>query len=1288
MKRLFFILLQLHVSMFVAMAQNVVNLTTEHLVNPMSIDTKLPRLGWMIVSDKNNAINNIMQTGYHIIVASSKEKAERCEGDLWDTTAKTSKSQWIKYEGKNLKSNTRCYWRVQVTTNKGTTDWSDIAMWNIGLLKEADWQGQWIGLDHAMPWDVEDVHSRLSARYLRTTFNTDKPIKQATLYISGLGMYEAFINGKRIGDRVLAPIPTNYRKTVLYNCYDVTNQISNHNCIGVVLGNGRYYTMQQKKKPYKITNFGYPKLRLNLILEFADGSKKVISSNDKWKINPDGPIRSNNEYDGEIYNANKELGNWTEAEYNDSAWSKAERVAIPSGTLRGEMTNGMKVVKTLTPKSINTVGNNTIIDFGQNTAGWVKFRIPKLDKGDTIIIKYAEKLDESGRLYTANLRNAQTTDYYISNGNDEGKYWSPAFSYHGFRYIEVVNTSHKTAKPEDRKTIQPQSDFLAEVISDDMAATGSFSSGNSILNQIHHNALWGILSNYKGMPVDCPQRDERQPWLGDRTGGCFGEAFLFDNNNLYQKWNRDIVEAQREDGCIPDVAPAYWNYYSDNMTWPAALPFSMKMLYQQYGNDAAIRKHYPAVKTWLAYMKEQYGKDGLITKDKYGDWCTVPEKPELIHSQDPARQTDGKLISTAYYYKLCKTMEEFANILSLADDVAFYAYEAAKTKTAFNQAFLHIAKGTTNLPGHLLHPDSTYYGNNTVTSNILPLAFGIIDDEYVKQEVEKNIIKTILSDNKGHLCCGVIGIQWLMQELRNMGRGDIAWLLATNKDYPSWGYMTEKGATTIWELWNGDTANPAMNSGNHVMLLGDLVTWMYQDAGGIRAASPGFKEIELKPDFSVDEMDNIECSYNSIYGRITSNWKKAHGKLFWHIEIPANTTAKAYMADGTVRQLGSGIYDLTCQLPQATPQVYNIPNQLPESYAITKSHNVKKQETKGKTQDSRLKTTSSPVLCNEFLYKQADFPECHSASIVECPNGDLVATYFGGTKERNPDVCIWVSRKEKDSDTWTAPQLVADGIINDTLRYACWNPVLYQTPDGKMMLYFKIGPNVAGWTGWYCSSEDNGKTWTHRQPLQEDYLGPVKNKPILNNGRIIAPTSIEKGGWRLYFENSDDMGNTWQRTDYVKAPIDVSTGTDVQAIQPTIILLPDGRLEALCRTRSRQVGRTFSTDNGATWSELELTDIPNNNSGLDAVSLKGGGYALICNDWPIEKTKQKGDRNPLSILISKDGLSWKHWITLEDSPISQYSYPSIIQSANGHLHAVYTWRRQRIKHVELLPPAK
>ena len=1272
-KKIFFIVLTLAICIPIAEAKkktakkavfpvSVTELKTERMVNPMSIDTPTPRLGWIITSQKND----VLQTSCRIIVASTEEKAQALDGDLWDTTINGSKSQWISYAGKTLKSNTRCYWRVKVNTTQGSSDWSDIATWNVGLLTESDWSGQWVGLDKAMAWDIEDVHSQLSSRYLRSEFKLDKEIKRATLYISGLGMYEAFINGKRVGNQVLAPAPTDYRRTVLYNAFDVTSLLAENNAIGVTLGNGRYYTMQQKKKPYKIANFGYPKLRLNLIIEFADGKKKVISSDSKWKLNPDGAIRSNNEYDGEIYDARKEFDGWTLPGFNDKAWLPAERVAIPYGTLRGAMSPNMKVVKTLKPVSINRRGNSIILDFGQNTAGWLKTRIGNIAAGDTVTIRYAEKLDSAGCLYRVNFRNALSTDYYIANGKEQGRWWSPAFSYHGFRYAEI--TGLKDIGTED---------VIAEVISDEMEQTGTFHSSDETLNKIFNNAVWGILSNYKGMPVDCPQRDERQPWLGDRTRGCFGEAFIFDNNKLYAKWARDICEAQREDGCIPDVAPAYWNYYSDNITWPAALPFSMEMMLNQYGDEQPIYQYYPAVKRWLRHMKDRYANNGLMPRDKYGDWCVPPEDIKMIHSQDAKRKTDGTLIATAYYYRLNKLMQRFALMQGLDADAKDFEQEADNVKKAFNNAFLHINKGTAEVTDHLLYPDSTFYGNNTVTANLLPYAFGMIDDNYVRDEVQKNIIKNIITDNKGHISCGVIGVQWLMHGLTDMGRGDIAWLLATNKKYPSWGYMAEKGATTIWELWNGDTASPKMNSGNHVMLLGDLISWIYEDLGGIKAdeAIPGYKHIILKPDFSVDEIDDINTSYKSIYGMITSRWTKAQGKLAWHVEIPANTTATLYMPDGSTRNIGSGTYDFHETLPVG----------------------------------------NEAIVCNEFLYTKTSFPECHSATITEVRNGDLIATYFGGTKERNPDVCIWTSRKPKGSNRWLEPVLVADGVfktgseeaklaglsgidstttaadkgpvldkkisknISAYQRKACWNPVIYQAPNGELQLYFKIGSNVADWTGWIIRSKDGGKTWSSREPLQKDYLGPVKNKPLLNKGRLIAPTSIEKGGWRLYFEYSDDMGKTWKRSDFVDADKGVS------AIQPAIMILNDGRLAAVARTRSEHVGITYSADNGETWSKLKLIDTPNNNSGLDAVTLKDGRHVMICNDKPIPHgiKNGKGVRTPLSLLISDDGENWKHWITLEDSPISQYSYPSIIQTSDGNIHCIYTWRRQRIKHVEI-----
>lgn len=1268
----------------------VTNLHTERLESPMSLDTPTPRFGWQIVTDAKG----VMQTAYHIIVASTPEKAERCEGDLWDANVKSSQSQWVRYEGRQLRSNTRGYWRISVETNKGKSEWSNVAMFNVGLLNESDWQGQWIGMDHANAWDKEVEHSQLSARYLRTEFETGKePIRQATLYVSGLGMYEAFINGQKVGDDVLAPAPTDYRKTVLYNAYDVTSLLSPDGgktvCLSVVLGNGRYYTMQQKKKPYKIANFGYPKLRLNLIIEYTDGTRKVISSSDKWKINADGAIRSNNEYDGEIYDATKALTDWTKPGFDDSRWEKAERVAIPLGTLRGAMSPNMKVVKTLQPKTITQHPTSVIVDFGQNFAGWLSLRLNGTKAGDTITIRYAEKLDADGNLWRENFRHAFSTDQYIANGKENNTWWHPTFVYHGGRYAEIKGL----------RSLPLPGDFIAEIVSDAIPSTGTFETTDTILQKVFHNAYWGVLANYKGLPVDCPQRDERQPWLGDRTRGCYGEAFLFDNNTLYAKWVRDITEAQREDGCIPDVAPAFWNYYSDNVTWPAALPMALDMMIRQYGDEQPMRKFYPDVKRWLEHLKYQYQQDGLMPRDKYGDWCVPPEKEELIHSEDPARVTDGTLIATAYYYRINRMMADFARMQGLTADAQQFTDEATLTKEAFNKKFLTVKRGTTTVPGHILYPDSTFYGNNTVTANLLPLTFGMIDDDYVKQEVEKNIIKNIISGNGGHVSCGVIGISWLMHGLTDMGRSDVAWHLATNKSYPSWGYMAEKGATTIWELWNGDTASPRMNSGNHVMLLGDLISWLYEDVAGIQSTD-GFRHITLKPDFSVPEMNNIRASYQSIYGMIVSQWKKEQGRLLWHVEIPANTEATLYLPDGTKKTLGSGSYDLNESAPDRIAMM-----------------NAKGRQVSGSP-------TAGRILADEWLYEEADFPQCHSASIVETTKGDLVATYFGGTKERNPDVSIWVSRKPKGSKTWTAPQMVADGVelkplkpnpegkvsqvvtpqkpafkgkfmpipewaswktnrgeaaIGNNYREACWNPVLYQVPGGELQLYFKIGPNVAGWKGWVCRSKDGGKTWSQREPLPDGIYGPVKNKPVLSKGRLIAPTSDERDGWKLYFEYSDDMGKTWKRSPFVEAD------EGVKAIQPSIIFLPDGRLQAVCRTRSRHVGITYSSDNGETWSKLQLIDTPNNNSGLDAVTLQDGSFAMICNHWPIEPDKEKGARTPLALLKSKDGIHWEHWMTLEDSPISQYSYPSIIQTKDGHIHVVYTWRRERVKHVEILP---
>lgn len=1287
-KQLLFLFLLAFPLLLDAAAVTVTGLRTEQMTNPMGLDTATPRLSWQLESSRKN----VMQTAYQILVASSPELLAQDKGDLWDSgKVQSDASQWITYQGMPLKSNRRAYWKVRSYTTEGETGWSAPAHWSVGLLKEAHWQGRWIGMDKAAPWDSETQWSRLSSRYLRKEFALKKQVKQATVHIAGMGMYELFINGQRVGDQVLAPAPTDYRKTIIYNTFDVTPLLSSENAIGVTLGNGRFYTMRQHFKPYKIPNFGYPKLRLNLIVEYTDGTKETIASDTNWKLTADGPIRSNNEYDGEEYDARKELNGWTKHGYDDKAWTNAERVSIPSGTLRGAMAPNMKVLQTIAPLTINKVGDKYILDMGQNMVGWIRMKV-RGAAGDSIRLRFAELLQPNGELYVRNLRDARVTDTYICNGKENGAEWAPRFVYHGFRYVEVVGYKN----PE-------LSDFIGEVVSDEMEVLGSFSCSNDILNRVYKNAYWGILGNYKGMPIDCPQRNERQPWLGDRSMGAWGESYIFENGPLYAKWANDICEAQREDGCIPDVAPAFWNYYTDDMTWPFALPSSCDMIYTQFGNKLPIEKSYPNIKRWLKHMLDEYmTEDYIITKDKYGDWCVPPESLELIHSKDPIRRTDGSLIATAYALKVMQTMHRFAEVLGLEADKQEWEDLEHRMKDAFNAKFLTVKRGTSLQPGHVLYPDSIFYGNNTVTANILPLAFGLVPKEY-RDEVVKNAVASIMVTNKGHISSGVIGVQWLLRELSRKGYADVAYLLATNKSYPSWGYMAERGATTIWELWNGDTANPEMNSGNHVMLLGDLIPWCYENLGGIRSdrgrGKIGFKHIIMKPNFDIQDISYADVSYRSPYGKIISNWKKTLQHLEWDITIPANTTAEVHLPNGKIERIGSGSYHYSVEISTSHPAIVE----------------------------------------DQFLYEKASFPECHGATIVELKNGDLVASFFGGTKERNPDCCIWVCRKPKGATEWSAPYLAADGVfsLNDpqaplagitaestpagagpvastfvgdpaqARRKACWNPVLFQVPGGDLLLFYKIGLKVADWSGWLVRSKDGGKTWSKREPLPKGFLGPIKNKPEYVDGRIICPSSTEGSeGWRIHFEISDDKGKTWKMVEPVEAEMNVPTALrkagvanaddqeggeaikgeglkPIYAIQPSLLRHKDGRLQVLCRTRNAQLATSWSSDNGNTWSKVTLADFPNNNSGTDAVTLKDGRHVLIYNDFSTLPGTPKGPRTPLCIAISEDGVNWKNVLALEDSPISQYSYPSIIQGKDGKLHAIYTWRRQRIAYKEI-----
>lgn len=885
-------------------AIKVVRLSCAAVKGPINLDQVTPQLGWQISAPQD--LRNVLQTGYQIQVASRLDLLSKGMPDYWDTKRVVSDQQFnINYAGKSLegKSFQQLFWRVRIWTSQGMSGWSEPQSWRMGFMKTADLLGRWIGYEHPFSWDRVKKFPVLSSRYLRKEFNSTKKIQSAIAYISGLGLYELHINGKKAGDAVLSPAPTDYSKTVLYNALDVTDLLqTGDNAVGVVLGSGRYFAMRQDYKPYKWRNFGFPKLFFQLRIQYEDGSLQNVVSDDSWQLSAKGPIRNNNEYDGETYDARMELSGWDKPGYDlsDALWQQPEVLPPPPGKWTAQLNPLMKVMQRVRPVRILPCSDGGfILDMGQNMAGWVRMQLNgKGHRGDSVELSFAESLVSEGNsqkgyeLYRANLRDARSTDHYIIKGAPE-EVWAPRFTYHGFRYVKVkgypgdpssVNGTVTLARAEaDRLADQ----FTGEVIYDNLSENGDFSCSDSTINQIFKNAVWGIKSNYKGMPVDCPQRNERQPWLGDRTTGAYGESFIFDNRLLYDKWLGDIQDAQLVTGSIPDVAPNFWLYYKDDVTWPSTYLTVADMLYHQYGDQKVIQDHYSSMKYWIQYMHKRYVKNGLIDQDSYGDWCVPPDSLKVIHSRNPAKITDGGLIASATFYHDLRLMEQFAAINGTPGDTAFYGPLAREMKQAFQQKYFHA--------------DSGYYGNNTVTANLLPLAFGLADQKDWERIFQSIAHKTEVT-YQGHISSGVIGIQWLLRTLSRFGRNDLALRVAATRSYPGWGFMVASGATTIWELWNGNTADPAMNSQNHVMLLGDLLVWLFQNQAGIQSDkdSVGFKKIRLTPDITGD-LQYVQADHESPYGKISSHWQKQGNSWFWQVQIPAGTTAVLEFPDGLSR---------------------------------------------------------------------------------------------------------------------------------------------------------------------------------------------------------------------------------------------------------------------------------------------------------------------------------------------------------------------------------------------------
>jgi alpha-L-rhamnosidase len=753
--------------------------------------------------------------------------------------------------------------------------------WRVSQAKAVSWSGKgfrdlgWkqaklIGGYGMAPWGELGwaEHRVLPARMLRKDFQVTGPVRRASLYLSGLGLSESWLNGQKISADVSVPALSDYDKRAFYLTYDVTTRLrTGENTLGVMLGNGRFFAPRVKIPPTR--TFGYPKLLLQLEIEHSDGTTECIVSDETWKLTTDGPIRSNNVYDGEICDATKEMKGWSEPGFDDSSWQQAKAVGAPAGILSAQMIEPIRVMRTLKPVKITQPkAGQYIFDMGQNMVGWCRLTVSGR-RGTKVTLRHAETLRPDGTLYMNNLRSARATDVYTLKGKGTEIY-EPRFTYHGFRYVEMRGFPGKPGMAA----------LEGRVVHDALPEHARFTTSDAQINRVYENVLWGSRGNYRSIPTDCPQRDERQGWLGDRSAESRGETYLFDVAAFYEKWVNDIADSQTPQGSVSDVCPAYWPLYSDNVTWPASFFIVAAHFYEQYGDRQVIRKHYKAMTKWMTHM-QTYLKGDLMPRDSYGDWCPPPRNRALVHTKDPARDTDHTLLGTAYFFYLLRLMARNARLLGELQDARDFDGLAEQLRRAFNAKYFN--------------PITAQYSNGSQTSSILPLAFGMVPESQRKRVLEV-LVEKIKLQSGGRIAAGLIGCQWLMQLLSDNGHADLAYEIARQKTYPSWGYMTSRGATTVWELWNGDTAAPWMNSHNHLMLVGDLVTWFYENLAGIRSdpAQPGFKHIIMRPTPAGD-LTFVKASHRSPHGEIVSEWRREGATFSWNVLVPVNTHATLFV---------------------------------------------------------------------------------------------------------------------------------------------------------------------------------------------------------------------------------------------------------------------------------------------------------------------------------------------------------------------------------------------------------
>jgi len=824
----------------------VYDLRCEYQVDPLGVERQQPLLQWKI----DDPVRGAVQTAWQVIVAGSLRAIECAEGDVWDSGKTVSdQSVFIRYAGKPLESETTYFWRVRIwDRNDGVTEWSKPASWEMGLLHPSDWQAQWVARDQEDP--DRSVYMR------KEILVPDKKIEKARVYVTGLGNYVFYINGNRIGEDLLTPGWTHYPERLEYRVYDVTSSLKpGANCLGSILGNmwwsgGLGWSGGQKYSQ------GPLKFYMQLEMTFEDGSNETAFTETSWKWH-DSPIVADNIYDGEMFDANLVQEGWNQPGFDDSAWANVEP-ATYEGKLSGPYAPPLREQQTLEPVALREpVPGEYVFDMGQNMVGWVKMKI-KAEEGDTLSLRFAELLHDDGTVAQENLRSAKATDRIISDGEEFT--WEPKFTYHGFRYVQVSGLREKPA----------MDNLEGKVIYADAPLTGTFECSNALINQINKNITWSQRGNFFAVPTDCPQRDERLGWMGDAQIFAPTANFNMDLARYWAKWMVDITDGQDTEGWVYDVNPPIVVRGPSKPGWGDAVVIIPWNAYLWYGDVRIMEDHYEGMKAWVEYMNansedhiyvwSQPGNEGWYG---YGDWIAVEPTP-------------SKPIGTAYFYYSTKLLSRMAEIIGKAEDAEKYTALAEKIAGAYQREYWD--------------DEAMNYEGGTQTANLLPLAFGITPEE-LREQVVKNLVDNV-SEHGGHPTTGFLGTGYILSMLSEYGHHDMAYEMINKTDYPGWGYMVKKGATTIWELWNSDAEPPEeMNSRNH-FALGCIGEWIWNTLAGITICerNPGFKRVIIKPQPSGD-LKWAKAEYETNYGKICVDWKTEEEVFTLNLTIPPNTSA-------------------------------------------------------------------------------------------------------------------------------------------------------------------------------------------------------------------------------------------------------------------------------------------------------------------------------------------------------------------------------------------------------------